>query len=234
MKVILTGATGFIGTEVVRQALLHPSITTLVVLSRRALSPPITHPKLQVIILADFAVYPPDVLTQLDGAEACIWTLGIKTASVPDQRLVSITYSLALATALTQLPTPPSHPIRFLFTGGALSISDPNSSALFMGPARKVKGEAEMEILAFAVRAENREKIEVVVTRPAMVHAPGSVVGGLMSGLPAGLRGVGVKELAAVTLDIVLKWRDEGKVLDNAELAKRGVLLVKAGLEGEK
>jgi hypothetical protein len=45
---------------------------------------------------------------------------------------------------------------------------------------------------------------------------------------------VGVKELSAVTLDIVLKWRDEGKVLDNAELAKRGVSLVKAGLEGEK
>ena len=103
-----------------------------------------------------------------------------------------------------------------------------------MGPARKVKGEAEMEILAFAARPEHREKIEAVVTRPAMVHAPGSVVGGLMSGLPAGLRGVGVKELSAVTLDIVLKWQDEGKVLDNAELAKRGTLLVKAGLEGEK
>ncbi|OBT84906.1 hypothetical protein VE02_06543 [Pseudogymnoascus sp. 03VT05] len=201
MKVILTGATGFIGTEVLRQALIHPSITTLVVLSRRALSPPITHPKPK--------------------------TLGIKTSFVPDQRLVSLTYTNALATALTQLPTSPTQPTRFLFTGGALSISDPNSSALFMGPARKVKGEAEMEILAFAARPENREKIEVVVTRPAMVHA-------LMSGLPASLRGVGVKELAAVTLDIVLKWGDEGKVLDNAELAKRGVLLVKAGLEGKK
>lgn len=75
MKVILTGATGFIGGEVLRQALLHPSITTLIVLSRRAISPPITHPKLQVIILADFAIYPPEVLTQLDGAEACIWYL---------------------------------------------------------------------------------------------------------------------------------------------------------------
>ncbi|KFY09638.1 hypothetical protein V491_08049, partial [Pseudogymnoascus sp. VKM F-3775] len=61
MKVILTGATGFIGTEVLHQALLHPAITTLIVLSRRALTPAITHPKLKVIILAGFAIYPPDV-----------------------------------------------------------------------------------------------------------------------------------------------------------------------------
>ncbi|ELR09099.1 hypothetical protein GMDG_03683 [Pseudogymnoascus destructans 20631-21] len=54
-------------------------------------------------------------------------------------------------------PHPSFAPIRFLVTGGALSISDPNSSALFMGPARKVKGEAEMEILAFAARPEDRE-----------------------------------------------------------------------------
>ncbi|KFY94867.1 hypothetical protein V498_03679 [Pseudogymnoascus sp. VKM F-4517 (FW-2822)] len=234
MKVILTGATGFIGGEVLRQALLHPSITTLIVLSRRALSPPITHPKLHVIILADFAIYPPEVLTQLDGAEACIWTLGIKSSSIPDQRLVSLTYTLALATALTQLPTPPKQPIRFLFTGGTLSITDPNSSAFFLGPARRVKGEAETEILAFAAREENRGKIEVMVTRPGMVHAPGSVVGMLVSGFPAAVKGVGVRELAAVSLDVVVKGWQGGKVLENGELAARGGVLVKAGLERKK
>lgn len=103
-----------------------------------------------------------------------------------------------------------------------------------MGPARKVKGEAEAEILAFAARAENREKIEVVVTRPAMVHAPGSVVGVLFSGLPGAVRGVGVRELAAVSLDIVINGGDGGRVLGNGELAARGGVLVKAGLVGEK
>lgn len=91
-----------------------------------------------------------------------------------------------------------------------------------------------MEILAFAAREENRGKIEVVVTRPAMVHAPGSMVGLLMVGLPAAVRGVGVRELAAVSLDVVLKGGDEGKVLENGELAARGGVLVKAGLGGEK
>ncbi|KAL5354596.1 hypothetical protein ACLOAV_000685 [Pseudogymnoascus australis] len=98
-----------------------------------------------------------------------------------------------------------NQPIRILFTGGTLSITDPNSSACFLGPARRVKGEAETEILAFA---ENRGKIEVMVTRPGMVHAPGSVVGVLVAGFPAALKGVGVRELAAVSLDVVIKgWQ---------------------------
>ncbi|KFY07101.1 hypothetical protein V492_07445, partial [Pseudogymnoascus sp. VKM F-4246] len=161
-------------------------------------------------------------------------TLGIKSSSVPDQRLVSLTYTLALATALTKLPTPPTQPIRFLFTGGALSIPDQNSSALFMGPARKVKGEAETEILDFAARAENKGKIEAVVTRPGLVHPPRSVVGVLVSGFPSAISGVGVRELAAVSLDAVLKGGDGGKVLENGELVARGDVLVKAGLNGEK
>lgn len=97
-----------------------------------------------------------------------------------------------------------------------------------------MKGEAETEILAFAALPENREKIEAVVTRPGMVHAPGSVVGVLMAGFPAALRGVGVRELAAVSLDVVIKGGDGGKVLENGELATRGGLLVKAGLGQEK
>ncbi|OAF57953.1 hypothetical protein VC83_05389 [Pseudogymnoascus destructans] len=180
------------------------------VLSRRAVSPPITHPKLQVIILANFAIYPPDILTQLDGAEACIWTLGIKTASVPDQRLVSVTCSLALTTALTQLHTPPSHPSAS--SSPAARSQSPTPTPPHSSWAPRAKSKARLRWRSSLLqRARRIGRIEEVVTRPAMVHAPGSVVGGLMSGLPAGLRGVGMKELAAVTLDIVRKWGDEGK-----------------------
>jgi hypothetical protein len=74
MKVILSGATGFIGREVLAQALAHPSITSLVCLSRRALPESVTtNPKVNVIIVSDFTSYPPETLAQLEGAEACIW-----------------------------------------------------------------------------------------------------------------------------------------------------------------
>jgi N-acetyl-gamma-glutamylphosphate reductase len=74
MKVILTGATGFIGLEVLTQLLLHPTISSVVVLSRRALPSSIPQsPKLKTIIMDDFTKYPPPIMAELSGADACIW-----------------------------------------------------------------------------------------------------------------------------------------------------------------
>lgn len=79
MKIIVSGATGLVGTEVIRQCLSHPKITSVVALSRR----PVVVPenagkdadvsKLQSVILKDFTKYPDDVKAQLADADGCIW-----------------------------------------------------------------------------------------------------------------------------------------------------------------
>jgi hypothetical protein len=71
MKLILTGTSGFIGSEALFQALLHPSITSVVALSRKPI--PNSDPKLKVVLLDDFEHYSSSVLSELSGAEACIW-----------------------------------------------------------------------------------------------------------------------------------------------------------------
>jgi nucleoside-diphosphate-sugar epimerase len=71
MKLVLTGTSGFIGSEVLSQALHHPSITSIVVLSRKPI--PNSDPKLKVVVIDDFEHYSPSVLSELSGAEACIW-----------------------------------------------------------------------------------------------------------------------------------------------------------------
>ena len=74
MKVILTGATGFIGSEALRQCLKSPSITSIVALSRRNLPEVVTNnPNLKVLMMKDFTSYPHTLLDELAGAEACIW-----------------------------------------------------------------------------------------------------------------------------------------------------------------
>ncbi len=73
MKVILTGSTGYIGSEVLAQCLNNPAITSIVALSRRELHDAAGNAKLKVVIMQDFAVYPQSVLEELDGADGCIW-----------------------------------------------------------------------------------------------------------------------------------------------------------------
>ncbi len=72
MKIVLTGATGFVGAEVLQQCLANPAISSIVSLSRRPLDS-VSDPKLKVVVLKDFTVYDGEVMKELEGAEACIW-----------------------------------------------------------------------------------------------------------------------------------------------------------------
>jgi nucleoside-diphosphate-sugar epimerase len=77
MKIVLTGSTGFAGSEVLAQCLAAPHITSIIVLSRRSL--PETHlqadpqSKITNVTMKDFEVYPADVVTKIQDADACIW-----------------------------------------------------------------------------------------------------------------------------------------------------------------
>lgn len=74
MNVIITGATGFVGKEVLQQAVASEKIKHIFVLTRKALADEISkNEKVTVIEHADFSSYPQEVTSQLAGAEACIW-----------------------------------------------------------------------------------------------------------------------------------------------------------------
>lgn len=73
MKVILTGATGFIGGEVLTQCLDNTSITSLILLSRRPIENILSDSKAKVIIMEDFKSYPESVIREISDADACIW-----------------------------------------------------------------------------------------------------------------------------------------------------------------
>ena len=74
MKIIVAGCTGFIGAEVLQQALSSSVITTVVALSRRPLPDPVAkNPKLKTVIMEDFTKYPDSVLEELAGASGCAW-----------------------------------------------------------------------------------------------------------------------------------------------------------------
>jgi len=79
MKLIVTGATGLVGTEVILQCMKNPKITSIIALSRRPVIAPenaskdADTSKLKSIIVNDFTNYPDDAKAQLADADACIW-----------------------------------------------------------------------------------------------------------------------------------------------------------------
>jgi len=80
MKLIITGASGLVATELLRQSLRMREITKVVALARKPVSAPADvspadAAKLQSVVLDDYERYPDDVRSQLAGADACIWSV---------------------------------------------------------------------------------------------------------------------------------------------------------------
>jgi uncharacterized protein YbjT (DUF2867 family) len=77
MKLIVAGGTGFVATEVIRQAISNPAITSIIALARReAVVPPDAGEnvsKFKSVVCDDFSNYSEDVKKELAGADACVW-----------------------------------------------------------------------------------------------------------------------------------------------------------------
>lgn len=139
MKIILTGASGTAGSEVLRQALVDPQITDVLVLSRRPLD--ISDPKLRVAVLPNFLDYA-TVAAQFAGYDACLWCLGISQTAVgkDEYEMITCGYTLAAARAMQAAGAD----FRFCFLSGRGADSNEKSSILFA----RIKGKTENALTA--------------------------------------------------------------------------------------
>ncbi|KAL4819009.1 hypothetical protein BDW67DRAFT_182570 [Aspergillus spinulosporus] len=216
MKIILTGTTGFVGSEVLQQALQHPSITSIVVLSRKKLPSSVaTNPKVTVKILGDFLSYPDSLLQDLTGAEACIWTLGLPYHSdIVFYRRVNVDYTLAAVTAFTESLTPGlEKPLRFIYCSGAAAVRDQEKPLWLMPQTRRIRGQVENELLEYAEKKVG--KVEVYILRPAMILSKSWSLGWLLYGMAPS---IAVDMLSRVMLDLAVGGGRTGRVLENREM----------------
>jgi uncharacterized protein YbjT (DUF2867 family) len=75
MKLIVTGATGYVGSEVVRQALQLKQITSVIALARKPvqLKESIDQSKLKNVTIKDYTEYSDEVKREFASADGCIW-----------------------------------------------------------------------------------------------------------------------------------------------------------------
>ena len=133
-NIIVTGATGMVGSEVVRQALLDEEIESVTAIVRRDLK--MEHPKLRVIVHKDFLNFA-GLESVFAKSDACLWCLGISQfqVSVEEYQVITVDYTVAAAEAMLRA----NPAITFLFLSGEGADSTERSSRTFA----KYKGKTE-------------------------------------------------------------------------------------------
>lgn len=84
MHLILTGATGLVGSAVLDSMIKMKDVTKISVLSRRPIkmAEDVKDPRVNVIIHKDFEKYDSELLSKVNGANGCVWALGISQNEV--------------------------------------------------------------------------------------------------------------------------------------------------------
>ncbi|KAH7009916.1 hypothetical protein EDB80DRAFT_714075 [Ilyonectria destructans] len=236
MKVIVAGATGYVATEVIRQALSNKRITSLVALARRATSIPqnvasdADTTKLKSVVCDDFSNYPESIRGDLTGADAVIWLIAItpsrsKTRPWDEVRKVCLDYTVTGIETLSQLSGDRSTgPMRFIYTSGDRAERDPNKKPLILGEYSLMRGETESKVLNHAKESEGR--VESFIIKPGLINATGGgnlltrtvqAIGGSIINLPV----IGLDEIAAALINMAL-FGAEKDTLCNEEIVKLG------------
>ncbi|OBT92244.1 hypothetical protein VE01_09975 [Pseudogymnoascus verrucosus] len=223
MKLIVAGSTGFVGTEIVRQALSHPAITSVVGLARRPTPTPhnadpgMDTTKLKSVVCEDFMNYTDDVKQELAGADACIWLVSVtitRARSVTQEkaREICLEYTMTGLDTISELST--SKQFRFIYTSGAKSERDPTRAPWLMRDYLLLRGEVETRVLNYA--KDSGSDVEACVVKPGLVDGEtGRIVRGLqtvgcyMINMPR----VEVSDLAAALLQQVVEGFDSDTLL---------------------
>ncbi|MCJ1281721.1 hypothetical protein MMC26_001043 [Xylographa opegraphella] len=225
MKIILTGSTGFIGSEILHQCIQHPDISSIVALSRRELPKDVTsNAKLEVIIQQDFTGYSDDVLKRLAGAEACIWALGNATTNPEAGRKANFDTTLAGAeTFATSLPLQPDSrkPLRFVYVSGMLAERDQKKTLWFAQEGRRMRGQIEKALVE--LQKQHNDSITTFIVRPWMVLSKERTAMSAIASVGPSIR---VDELAAAAVNIALTGGDS-QIVDNGVLVKQGRQMVR-------
>ncbi len=143
IKVIITGATGFVGEGVLLECLEHPQIDQILIAGRRPYNK--SHPKIREIIIPDFMDI--EAFTeQLKGYDACFFCAGISSRGLSEKEYRYITYDITLHFAEKLASLNPG--MIFNYISGAMTDSSEKGKIMWA----RIKGRTENALMQLPFR----------------------------------------------------------------------------------
>ncbi len=144
MSVIVLGATGMIGSGVLRECLDDARVGSVLVVGRSSCG--VKHEKLREIIHRDFFDYAA-IRHRLAGYDACFFCLGVSAAGKSEEEYHRLTYDLTLAAARTLAELNPA--MTFCYVSGVGTDTTERGRMMWA----RVKGKTENHLLQLPFRA---------------------------------------------------------------------------------
>ncbi|KAF5983212.1 nucleoside-diphosphate-sugar epimerase [Fusarium coicis] len=197
MKLIVVGATGYIGAGILRQALARSEVTSIVAVTRRPLKQTAT--KLQNVIVSDYGIYSSAAKEAFAGAGACIWTVGVTPSHAfrmdPEEvRKVCQDYTMLGLEVMRSSGL--ARPFRVAYFSAVTVPRDINKTMWFAPKFRRIRGTAENQVVEFAKASDGA--VEAVIAKPGPVPVQGGM---FVTALAAASRALGTGVTEAVVLD---------------------------------
>lgn len=154
MRVLITGASGMVGSAVLLECLASKDISQVVAVSRTPIK--MQHEKLHQIIHEDFFDLT-SIKPQLVDFDACYFCLGVSAAGMSEQQYHSVTYDLTLNFAKTLVEQNPQ--MTFCYVTGAGTDSSEQGRVMWA----RVKGKTENALMALPFK-------QAFMFRPAFIR----------------------------------------------------------------
>ncbi|KAK7957010.1 uncharacterized protein PG986_006232 [Apiospora aurea] len=230
MKLVIGGSSGFVGTELLRQALESPAVTSIIGISRRETKVPEgssdSSAKLKSVICDDLNNYPDTLKKELEDADACIWTIAVtpsKMKDTPWDDVVKVTRDYTLTALHIMAGVRPTNgskgPLRFVYMSGHFAPRDRSHvvkplTDFGLVEVALLRGQLEAQILDYAEQSDN--KVVACIAKPGMIHGPGMEVR-TVPGLP----NIELHDIAAALLDQVINGFEKD-TLSNDDMSQLG------------
>jgi hypothetical protein len=192
MHLILTGATGLVGTAVLHHILSLPAasplaqkITRLSIVARRADIPLLQHPdrpkqntftKVEILQHTDFNDYNKDgLLDKLRSGEdnekvGVVWALGVSQSLVNEQQYREVTNAYPIAAAKAFATGLDAKQVNFVYVSGEGANPNPGFMTPLFG---RVKGQTEIELIKLMQTEPFSKVLKCLSARPGGVDAGG-------------------------------------------------------------